>query len=126
MPKTLAGFLLVAGTAMFVLSLLKGNFKVKEVELPLPQGRGRFAFGGLGVVFLVLAAIFYWSQIFSGDQGIEKPLPTLFKPTTTEIREATPPAAPVSEIYMIEKRLKDFGKVLFEAKPEAEVTKYVQ
>lgn len=59
MPKTLPGFLMVAGLLMFVGSLFIGKLKYKGIELPaLPKG-ARITIRILGIIFMIASALLY-------------------------------------------------------------------
>ena len=67
-PTTLAEFLLVIGTAMFVVSLLEGRVRVKELEVPTPDRGGRLILRILGVLFVLVAASMYWASLNPGNK----------------------------------------------------------
>jgi hypothetical protein len=65
---TLAGFLLVVGTAMFVVGLLEGRVRVEELELQTPDGGGRPILRILGALFVLVAASMYWASLNHGNK----------------------------------------------------------
>lgn len=58
MPKTLPGFLMLAGLALFVLSYLRDGVRTKWVTLRLDSKRRR-TFRILGVVLILASAAIY-------------------------------------------------------------------
>ena len=76
MPTTLPGFLLVAGTLMFVLSLFDKPIEVKEFKLPTMNSRSRMALRVIGCIFLILSAYIYYPYV-SGQLRDGKDPPTL-------------------------------------------------
>jgi len=59
LPKTMPGFLLLAGVIMFVFSLFSGKIKAKDLELPALSKPSRWALGCVGAVFILLSFWFY-------------------------------------------------------------------
>ena len=59
MPKTLQGFLMLAGVVLFVGSLFVGSVKYKDTELPASGKRARLAIRISGILFMVASALLY-------------------------------------------------------------------
>jgi hypothetical protein len=70
-PTTLAGFLLVTGTAMFVVGLFEGRVRVNEFEMPTPDRGGRLILRILGALFVLVAASMYWASLNQGNKSDE-------------------------------------------------------
>jgi hypothetical protein len=60
MPKTLPGFLLLAGTLLLLLGLFSKPLKVKEITIPNLGKSGRIIVAILGVAFLGISAFLYY------------------------------------------------------------------
>jgi len=70
-PTTLAGFLLVTGTAMFVVGLFEGRVREKELEVPSSDRVGRLILRTLGALFVLVAASMYWASLNQGNKSDE-------------------------------------------------------
>lgn len=86
MPKTLPGFLLMAGTLMVVFSLLKGNIELKEFKIPSMDAFGRNILRIIGIIFLCISAYIYYNYMYrpSGIPGDGLPLMELAPPHPNE------------------------------------------
>jgi len=67
-PTTLAGFLLVIGTAMFVVSLPEGRVQAKELEVRAPDREGKLLLRILGALFVLVAASMYCASLNPGNK----------------------------------------------------------
>jgi hypothetical protein len=59
MPTTVPGFLLMAGTAMILLSCVGGGLEIKELKLPELSRLSRSLIAVLGIIFLGASALLY-------------------------------------------------------------------
>lgn len=73
MPKTMPGFLLLAGVIMFVLSLIGGRIKAKDVSIPFIGNRSRWVLGSVGMLFIVYSLYIYATHTFL--QPLARPVP---------------------------------------------------
>jgi len=82
LPKTMPGFLLLAGVIMFVFSLFSGKIRAKDLELPALSKLSRWALGCVGAVFILLS---FWFYLHSGTKnlGLQPLRPVSKDPTST-------------------------------------------
>jgi len=62
MPTTVAGFLLLAGLMLFILSLLYGAVEYKDIKLPSLKPGGRLTVRVLGICFMLGSVVLYIYQ----------------------------------------------------------------
>lgn len=75
MPKTLPGFLLMAGTLMLIFSLLKGNIEFKGFKIQSIDVYGRNILRIMGIIFICISAYIYYNYMYppSGIPGDRLP-----------------------------------------------------
>lgn len=66
MPETMPGFLLIAGTVLFVLSFFKGPLKIMQIEIPGLSRSGQITLRVLGIIFLIIAGYYYYQHAKGG------------------------------------------------------------
>lgn len=65
MPETLPGFLIVAGTILFVGSLFRGSLEFKSIKLPKLEDRARMVMMALGITFMITSVVLYYLKATS-------------------------------------------------------------
>ncbi|WP_148043088.1 hypothetical protein [Methylocystis hirsuta] len=64
MPKTLPGFLLMAGTLMIIFSLFKGNIELKGFKIQNMDAFGRNTLRIMGIIFIGISAYIYYNYMY--------------------------------------------------------------
>ncbi|GAB3029687.1 hypothetical protein GCM10027285_10220 [Oleiagrimonas citrea] len=80
MPKTLAGFLLLAGLILLVWAVIGKPMKIKDMELQELLGWQRILIGGLGVTFMIVSTVLFATRTDRGPIPMMAPQPSSSRP----------------------------------------------
>jgi hypothetical protein len=101
MPKTLPGFLLLAGLVLVVVSCVRGRIEVAKVKVEPLDGQARWIFRLLGIIMMLLSAWLYitYASALTHEQ---KPLLMEKQPTQgrVDVEKPQPQEKSVPEFKM--------------------------